>query len=91
MTDSDRLTYYVAGEQVKVRGVILEDQPLPSDPEKTYTDVVFVVQFPGETETRQVTQVRAEGGLGSIYDDLYERGMLPAEIANPEGDDGNRS
>ena len=87
MTDSDRPTYYVAGEEVKVRGVILEDQPLPSDPEKTYTDVVFVVQFPGETETRQVTQVRADGGISAIYDDLYERGMLPAEIANPGGDD----
>lgn len=87
MTDSDRPTYYVAGEEVKVRGVILEDQPLPSDPEKTYTDVVFVVQFPGETETREVTQVRAEGGISVIYDDLYERGMLPAEIAKGESDD----
>jgi len=87
MTDSDRPTYYVAGEEVKVRGVILEDQPLPSDPEKTYTDVVFVVQFPGETETRQVTQVRAEGGISVIYDDLYERGMLPVEIAKGESDD----
>jgi hypothetical protein len=87
MTDSDRPTYYVAGEEVKVRGVILEDQPLPSDPEKTYTDVVFVVQFPGETETRQVTHVRAEGGISVIYDDLYERGMLPVEIAKGVSDD----
>jgi hypothetical protein len=87
MTDSDRPTYYVAGQEVKVRGVILEEQPLPSDPERTYTDVVFVVQFPDERETRQVTQVRADGGIGTIYDDLHERGMLPAEIADPNGGD----
>lgn len=75
MNDYEPPAYYVAGQEVKLRGVSWEPQDAPTG--GRYTDIVYHVQFPESERTREVERVKVEGGAEALYDDLQARGLLP--------------
>jgi len=94
---TDRPTYYVGGEEARIRGVEFE-QAQARGGGGTYTDISVHVQFAQCAKTTKVSLglLKVEGGLTTFYDDMEARGMLPEWVANGgpppwerEDDDGH--
>lgn len=74
---AEQPTYYVNGEEVKVRGV--EFRPEEARSGGGYIQWYAFVQFPEEPGTTRVhpNQLKVEGGSEALNDDLTSRGLLP--------------
>lgn len=72
-------TYYVMGQEVFVHGAEIEREDLGGDRDGTYPNVFLHVRYPGEGKTHRVPlgNVKVQGGLSALMDDLNERGILP--------------
>ena len=81
MYDYTPPTYYVMGEEVKLRGVSIEtfdtDDKLHRRPKLT-----LHVQFDAHESTREIDAgaIKVEGGLSALYDDLRVRGLAPDHL-----------
>ena len=91
---TDRPTYFVAGEAVRIRGVEFEQAHARGG--GVYTDLTVHVQFPQTAKTTEVPTgvLKLDGGLGAFYDDMVDRGMLPEWVRDGdpppwERDDGD--
>ncbi len=79
--ETDSPTYYVMGEEVKLRGVSFGEEQARGG--GSFIAITFHVQFPESERTHEVnhSSLKVEGGSTALYDDLNRRGLIPSWVS----------